>query len=176
MWKLEITLFSYLFIIFSHYLRIFGAPQRRRARPLPPWGLGPGFGPRNVKIIWKTYENNVISNSRMISTFFISFSYFSYVFGLGTQIWLPKVIFVSYSWSPLFHIIFILLWKPRFLACPYRQSLQHLEIVKYSGWFQARALLAWMVLHRQHSAVAAPLPRLALKVAFNLSSIHSKLT
>ena len=40
---------------------------------------------------------------------FILFSYFYHIFGLGTQIQAPKIIFLSYSWSYFIHIIFILL-------------------------------------------------------------------
>ena len=97
--------------------------------PVPPlWGPGPGPRPQNVQIIWKIYEKIWKSCDFSISHYFhifiILFSYFNHIFGLGAQIRAPKVIFLSYSWSYFFHIIFIFLWKPSFLACPYGQSLQ----------------------------------------------------
>ena len=80
------------------------------------WLLGPGSGFRgqkcdkNMRIIWINCENNVNLANHIIFTFFhiifILFShfftlflYFYDIFGPGTQIRAPKVIFLSYSWS-----------------------------------------------------------------------------
>jgi hypothetical protein len=48
------------------------------------------------------------------------------MFGLGTQIRAPKVIFLSYSWSLFFHIIFILLYMPGLGPLSIPQSLKEM--------------------------------------------------
>ena len=86
----------------------------------------------NMKIIWtKIWKSCDFSISHYFHMLFILFSFFYHIFRLGTQIRAPKVIFLSYSWSYFFHIIFIFLWKPRFPACPYGQSLQHIHVWKW---------------------------------------------
>ena len=57
---------------------------------------------------------------------FILFSYFYHIFGLGTEIRAPQVIFLSYSWSYIFHIIFILLYIPGLGPLSIPQSLKSL--------------------------------------------------
>ena len=78
-------LFSYYF---SYYFHVLGpgtrasAPKRRhraQAGPGPPplWGLGPGSGPQNVKIIWKWYDFSAFTLfSHLIHIIFILLSHF----------------------------------------------------------------------------------------------------
>ena len=108
-----------IFICFSYYFHIiftFWSPE-----PGPRPGSRAPKCENNVEII---YENNVILQFHIVFTFLILFAYFYHIFGLGTQIRGAKIIFLTYSWSFFFHIIFIFLWKPSFPACPYGQSLQ----------------------------------------------------
>ena len=131
MWNCEITLFSYFFIVFSYYFHILGpgtrdwAPKRRHGPGPPPLcGLGPGSGPQNVnnmKIIWKTYENNVISQLDII---FISYLYYFHIFitilGLGPRSRPQKSYFCNIPGLTIF-ILFLyfcicLGWGP----CPFR--------------------------------------------------------
>ena len=65
-------------------------------------------------------ENNVIWHFHICPLFYISFPYLFHIFGLGTQIWAPKVIFLSYSWSYVFHIVFTFLYMPELGPCPFR--------------------------------------------------------
>ena len=136
MWNCEITLFSYLFhiifILFSHFgARDPGlgpkAAARGPGRAWPAAALGPGPGFRapkcenNMKIIWKKYENNVISQFHIIFTFY---SYYFHIFitfwGSGPRSGPQK----SYFCHIPGHIIFILFsyfgiclgWAP----CPFR--------------------------------------------------------
>ena len=49
------------------------------------------------------------------------------MFGLGTQTRTPKVIFLSYSWSYFFHIIFLFVYIPGLGPLSIPQSLKTLE-------------------------------------------------
>ena len=110
-----VHIFHIIFILFSH----FGARDP---------GLGLGSGPQHVKIIWKYYEKNKnkwdFITSHVCHMLFILFSYFYNMFGLGTQIRAPKIIFLSYSWSYYFHIIFIFLDMPGLAPLSIPQSLK----------------------------------------------------
>ena len=88
MWRLQITLFSYFSILFSHFGARNPGPGPKaaagQARPGPrAAALGPRPGSRapkcenNMKIIWKKYENNVISQFHIIFTFY---SYYFHIF------------------------------------------------------------------------------------------------
>ena len=92
MWNWQITIFSHLFhiifILFSHFGTRNPGPGPKaaagQARPGPrAAALGPRPGSRapkcenNMKIIWKKYENNVISQFHIIFTFY---SYYFHIF------------------------------------------------------------------------------------------------
>ena len=64
------------------------------------------------------------SVSHYFHILFILFSYVYHIFGLETQIRSPKVIFLSYSCSYLFHIIFIFLDMPGLDPLSIPQSLK----------------------------------------------------
>ena len=142
MWTWQITLFSHffhiIFILFSHFGARNPGPGPKaaagQARPGPrAAALGPRPGSRapkcenNMKIIWKRYENNVISQFHIIFTFY---SYYFHIFitfwGSGPRSGPQK----SYFCHIPGHIIFILFsyycislgWAP----CPYRNL--------WNGW------------------------------------------
>ena len=119
MWNWEIILFSYfvhiIFISFSHFWARNPGPGPKaaagQARPGPrAAALGPRPGSRapkcenNMKIIWKKYENDVICQFHIISTFL---SYYFHIFitflGSGPRSGPPK----SYFCHIPGHIFFI---------------------------------------------------------------------
>ena len=91
---------------------------------------GGGDVPPQASSIKKNYilhsevEGDDLPSSNYFHILFTFFSYFYHIFRLRTQIWDPKIIFLSYSWSYYFHIIFILLYIPGLDPLSIPQSLK----------------------------------------------------